>query len=350
MTDPHDPAGTEAALYPPIEPYESGMLDVGDGHHLYWEQCGRPDGKPVVVLHGGPGGGCSAMMRRYFDPEKYRVILFDQRMCGRSTPHASQPDADLSANTTWHLVADIETLRTSLGIESWQVWGGSWGSALALAYAETHPDRVTELVLRGIFMLRRWELDWFYNGPAGLIRPDWWPVFEEPLRGEARSHLHIGTPGNDNISRYHELLFNPDPAVHVPAGVAWTTWENATAKLLTDPGFVEAGKDPAYAVAFARIENHYFTHAGFFRPDQLLEDVGRIRHIPTVIVHGQYDMCCPVRNAYDLAAVWPEADLRVVLAGHASTEPAIAAELVAATDRFAAVNATNARAPLGSPA
>jgi proline iminopeptidase len=312
------------------------MLDVGDGQRLYWEQCGRPDGKPVVVLHGGPGGGCTEGMRSYFDPDKYRIVLFDQRGCGRSTPHASEPQADLSANTTWHLVADIETLRTHLGIKRWQVYGGSWGSALALSYAETHPERVTEMVLRGIFMLRRWELDWFYNGPAGLVRPEWWSVFTQPLGRDARSLLHVGTPGNDNISRYHELLFNPDPAVHVPAGIAWTTWENATVKLVTDAAIVAEAHDPAYAVAFARIENHYFTHAGFFRPDQLLEDVGKIRHIPAVIVHGQYDMCCPVRNAYDLASVWPEADLHVVLAGHAATEPAIAAELIAATDRFAA--------------
>ena len=312
------------------------MLDVGDGHSLYWEQCGRVDGKPVVVLHGGPGGGCTDGMRRFFDPDTYRIVLFDQRGCGRSTPHASEPQADLSANTTWHLVADIEALRTHLGITRWQVFGGSWGSALALSYAETHPERVTELVLRGIFMLRRWELDWFYNGPAGLVRPEWWSVFTNPLGRDARSLLHVGTPGNDNISRYHELLFDPDPAVHVPAGIAWTTWENATVKMVTDPGIVTEAQDAAYAVAFARIENHYFTHAGFFRPDQLLEDVGKIRHIPAVIVHGQYDMCCPVRNAYDLASVWPEADLHVVLAGHAATEPAIAAELIAATDRFAA--------------
>jgi proline iminopeptidase len=335
LTEPDDRAGTESVLYPPIEPYDSGMLDVGDGNLVYWEQCGRPDGKPVVVLHGGPGGGCSPMMRRFFDPEKYRIVLFDQRMCGRSTPHASQPEADLSTNTTWSLVSDIETLRASLGIERWQVWGGSWGSALALAYAETHPERVTELVLRGIFMLRRWELDWFYNGPAGLIRPDWWSVFERPLGGEARSHLHVGTPGNDNISRYHELLFDPEPAVHVPAAIAWTTWENATVKLVTDQNIVAEGQNSAYAVAFARIENHFFTHGGFFRGEQLLEDVGRIRHIPAVIVHGQYDLCCPVRNAYDLCDVWPEADLRVVLAGHSASEPAIASELVAATDRFA---------------
>lgn len=337
MTDAHDQAGTEAALYPPIEPYDSGMLDVGDGHQLYWEQCGRPDGKPVVVLHGGPGGGCSALMRRYFDPDTYRVVLFDQRMCGRSTPHASQPDADLSANTTWNLVSDIEALRTSLGIERWQVWGGSWGSALALSYAESHPDRVTELVLRGIFMLRRWELDWFYNGPAGLIRPDWWSVFEEPLRGEARSHLHIGTPGNDNISRYHELLFNPDPAVHVPAGIAWTTWENATVKLVTDPGIVEAAKDPAYAVAFARIENHYFVHGGFFdADDQLLRDAPRIAHIPTFIVHGRYDVVCPVQNAWDLKQALPQAELVITPAsGHSAFEVENVDALVRATDRFA---------------
>lgn len=335
MTEPHGNVGTGSTLYPTIEPYESGMLAVGDGQRLYWEESGCPDGKPVVVLHGGPGGGTSPVMRRFFDPAKYRIILFDQRGCGRSTPHASEPDADLTTNTTWKLVDDIETLRTSLGVPRWQVFGGSWGSALALAYAETHPERVTELVLRGIFMLRRWELDWFYNGPAGLVRPEWWSVFTKPLGGEARSHLHVGTPGNDNISRYHQLLFDPDPAIHTPAGIAWTTWENATVKMVTCDAIVEEGKDPAYAVAFARIENHYFTNAGFFRPDQLLEDVAKIRHIPAVIVHGQYDMCCPARNAYDLSAAWPEADLHVVLAGHAATESAIAAELVAATDRFA---------------
>jgi proline iminopeptidase len=335
LTEPHGRVTGGSALYPPIEPYDFGMLAVGDGHSLYWEVSGRPDGKPVVVLHGGPGGGSSPVMRRFFDPEIYRIILFDQRGCGGSTPHASAPDADLSTNTTWNLVDDIETLRTSLGIQRWQVFGGSWGSALALSYAETHPDRVTELVLRGIFMLRRWELDWFYNGPAGLVRPEWWSVFTTPLGADARSRLHIGTPGNDNISRYHQLLFDPDPAIHVPAGVAWTTWENATVKMVTDAAAVAEAQDPAYAVAFARIENHYFTNSGFFRPDQLLEDIGRIRHIPAVIVHGQYDMCCPVRNAYDLSAVWPEAELNVVLAGHAATEPEIAAGLVAATDRFA---------------
>jgi proline iminopeptidase len=329
--------GALRGLYPEIEPYDTGMLEVGDGQNLYYEQCGRPDGKPAVVLHGGPGGGCSPIMRRFFDPEKYRIVLFDQRGCGRSTPHVSDPDADLSTNTTWHLVDDIEALRRSLGIDRWQVWGGSWGSALALSYAQTYPERVTELVLRGIFMLRRWELDWFYNGPAGVIRPEWWKVFTKPLGADARDRLDIGTPGNDNIARYHELLFDPDPAVHVPAGIAWTTWENATVKMVTETAFLEEAQNPAHAVAFARIENHYFTHAGWFRPDQLLADVDRIRHIPAVIVHGQYDVCCPVRNAYDLKEVWPEADLRVTLAGHAATELATVSALIEATDRFAAL-------------
>lgn len=335
MTEPQICSEGGSVLYPPIEPYDSGTLCVGERESLYWEVSGSPTGKPVVVLHGGPGGGSSPVMRRFFDPDKYRIVVFDQRGCGQSTPHASAPDADLSANNTWNLVADIDALRTSLGIERWQVFGGSWGSALALAYAQTHPDRVTELVLRGIFMLRPWELDWFYNGPAGLVQPEWWSVFVKPLGGDACSRFDVGTKGNNNISRYHELLFDTDPEVHVPAGIAWTTWESATVHLVTDLDALEEAKDPAYAVAFARIENHYFTNSGFFHPDQLLKDIGKIRHIPAVIVHGQYDMCCPVRNAYDLAAVWPEAELNVVLAGHASTEPNIAAGLVAATDRFA---------------
>jgi proline iminopeptidase len=329
MSDP------ERGLYPPVEPYESGHLDVGDGHSLYWEECGNPDGKPVVILHGGPGGGCSPAMRRFHDPDRYRIILFDQRGCGRSTPHASLPDADLSTNTTWHLVDDIERLREARGVDRWQVFGGSWGSALALAYAETHPEPVTELVLRGIFTLRRWELDWFYNGPAGLLQPEWWARFEAPLReryGEASGLL---VDGPDNIARYHDLLFDPDPAVHGPAGVAWSTWEAATVTLEPNPSFIREMSDPATGVAFARIENHYFVNAGWFREGQLIDEVGRIRHIPAVIVHGRYDVCCPARNAYDLAAAWPEAELRIVLAGHASYEPMIASELVAATDRFA---------------
>ena len=338
MSDPVAALRPERELYPSIEPYQTGMLDVGDGQILYWEQSGNPEGKPAVFLHGGPGGGTTADQRRFWDPRRYRIVLFDQRGCGQSTPHAAEPEADLSANTTWHVVADIERLREHLGIERWQVFGGSWGSALALAYAETHPDRVTELVLRGIFMLRRFELDWFYNGPAGMVRPEWWKLFEEPLRkadGRAVRLLEGTGDGRDNIARYHDLLFDPDPAVHVPAGVAWSTWENATVTLVTPPGLAEGGTDAA-KVAFARIENHYFVNGGWLRPDQLLRDVPRIQHLPCVIIHGQYDLCCPVRNAYDLAEAWPEADLRVVLAGHSAFEPMIASELVQATDDFCA--------------
>lgn len=313
-------------LYPPIEPYTSGLLDVGDGQQLYWEECGNPAGKPVVFVHGGPGGGCVPAYRRFFNPAQYRVILFDQRNCGRSLPHAAEPEADLSTNTTWHLVDDLEKLRVDRGVERWQVFGGSWGSALALAYAEAHPDRVTELVLRGIFTLRRFELDWYYNGGAGHISPEWWRSFCAPLPE--------GFTG-DRIAAYHELLFNPDPAVHLPAGVAWTTWEAATSHLEFDPAHVEEFSDPAFALAFARIENHYFVNAGWLREGQLIDEVDKIRNIPAVIVQGQYDLPCPVVTANDLHRAWPEAEYHVVLAGHAAMEPAIAAELVAATDRFA---------------
>jgi len=341
--------------YPEAVPYATGRLDVGDGHQLYWEECGNPDGRPVVILHGGPGGGCSPALRRFHDPDRYRIVLFDQRGCGRSEPHASAPGADLSTNTTWHLVDDIERLRVDRGVARWQVFGGSWGSALALAYAEAHPERVSELVLRGIFTLRRWELDWFYNGPAGVIQPEWWARFEAPLADgrpaggtggtggtDGTGVASGGAPpwfagaGRDNIARYHELLFDPDPAVHGPAGVAWSTWEAATVTLAPNPAFIAEMSDPATALAFARIENHYFVNAGWLREGQLIAEVDRIRHIPAVIVHGRYDLCCPVRTAYDLAAAWPEADFRVALAGHAAHEPLIASELVAATDRFAA--------------
>ena len=316
------------AMYPIVEPYASGMLDVGDGQQLAWEESGNPDGKPAVFLHGGPGGGCSPSGRGFFDPERYRLIQFDQRGCGGSTPPAWAPDADLSVNTTWHLVEDIERLRRDRGIDRWLVFGGSWGSALALAYAETHPDAVTELVLRGIFTLRRRELDWYYNGPgAGMIQPERWQLYRAPL-GE-------GFDG-DAIARYHELLWDDDPAVRGPAGIAWTTWEAATTTLEFDPSHVEGFSDPNFALAFARIENHYFVNYGFMPEGQLLADVGRIRHIPGVIVQGRYDICCPAETAWELSQAWPEADYRVVLAGHSAYEPAIAAELVAATDRFAA--------------
>lgn len=318
---------TESVLYPPIQPYRHGRLPVGDGHQLYWEECGNPGGKPVVFVHGGPGGGCTPDYRRFFDPVRYRVVLFDQRGCGRSTPHASAPDADLATNTTWHLVGDLERLRIDRGIEAWQVFGGSWGSALALAYAESHPERVTELVLRGIFTLRRSELDWYYNGGAGHLSPEWWRSFLAPLGGT--------TFRGDCIAAYHDLLFDPDPAVHLPAGVAWTTWEAATSTLEYSQAHVDAFAEPAFALAFARIENHYFVNAGWLREGQLISDVSRIQNLPGVIVQGRYDLPCPVVTADDLHRAWPEADYRLVLAGHAALEPAIAAELVAATDRFA---------------
>lgn len=322
---------TTTDLYPPIEPYLTGRLPVGDGQELYWEECGSPDGKPVVFVHGGPGGGCSPVHRRFFDPQRYRIVLVDQRGCGRSTPHASGPDVDLSDNTTWHLLADLERLRVERGIDAWQVFGGSWGSALALAYAQAHPAVVTELVLRGIFTLRRSELDWYYNGGAANLAPQWWQRFEAPLR----ARFGDLPDGFDRIGAYHELLFDPDPAVHRPAGVAWTTWEAATSTLEFSPGMVAEFSDPAFALAFARIENHYFVNAGWLREGQLIGEVDRIRHIPAVIVQGSYDLPCPAVTAWDLHQAWPQADFRLVVAGHAVTEPAIAAELVAATDRFA---------------
>ncbi len=329
-------------LYPGIEPYASGLLEVGDGQRIYWEECGNPDGKPVVFLHGGPGAGCSAGNRRLFDPARYRIVLLDQRGCGRSLPHASaaRTEDELAANTTWHLVADLERLRTARGIDRWLVFGGSWGSALALAYAEKHPERVTELVLRGIFTLRRSELDWYYNGGAGQLKPEWRAKFLAPLIDRYGS----GFDG-DAIAAYRELLFDPDPAVHRPAGVAWTTWEAATLTLVEDAELIAEFSDPDFALAFARIENHYFSHAGWFgtEPDghgrtigQLIAHAGRLRDIPGVIVQGRYDLATPAVTAWELSRAWPEADLRMVeTAGHAYSEPGIRAELVAATDRFA---------------
>ncbi len=314
-------------LYPPIEPYETGELLAGDGQRVYWEQSGNPEGKPVVFLHGGPGGGTSPWQRRFFDPERYRIVLFDQRGCGRSTPHASDPAADLRYNTTWHLVADMELLRRNLGIARWQVFGGSWGSALALAYAQSHPDAVTEIVLRGIFTLRRHELEWFYEGGASALFPDLWEGYLAEIPVLERNRL---------IEAYHRRLFDPDPDVHRPAALAWTRWEASTLTLRPDPALVESMTDADTATAFARIENHYFVNAGWFREGQLIEDVDRIRHLPGVIVQGRYDVCTPIMTAWDLHRSWPEADLVVVPdASHSATEPGIAAALRAATDRFA---------------
>jgi proline iminopeptidase len=318
----------DGILYPPLEPYDTGMLIVGDGQRVYYEQSGNPDGKPVVYLHGGPGGGTSPWQRRFFDPAEYRIILFDQRGCGRSTPHASEPTADLRHNTTWHLVADMELLRKNLGIRRWQVFGGSWGSTLALAYAQTHPAAVSELVLRGIFTLRRHELEWFYEGGASALFPDRWEEYLAPIPVLERSRL---------IEAFHRRLSDPDPAVHGPAALAWTRWEAATVTLEADEELIAEMSDAAHALAFARIENHYFVHGGWLREGQLIEEASRLRGIPTVIVQGRYDVCTPMMTAWDLHRALPEAEFVVVPdAGHSATEPGIARALRAAADRFVA--------------
>lgn len=315
-------------LYPPIEPFETGMLPVGEGHEVYWEVCGNPEGKPVVFLHGGPGGGCSPDHRRYFDPEKYRIVLFDQRGCGRSTPHAGAQDADLSSNTTWHLVADIERLREHLHVDKWQVFGGSWGSTLALAYAQTHTERVTELVLRGIFTLRESEIRWFYQQGASHLFPDVWEQYLAAIPVDEHGDL---------VAAFHRRLFDPNPEVHRPAAVAWTVWENSTIRLIPDEEAIDAARsNEAAAVAFARIENHYFTNAGWMEDGQLIRDAHKLSQIPAVIVQGRYDACTPPQTAWDLHRAWPEAEFRMIAdAGHAASEPGIVDALVRATDRFA---------------
>lgn len=318
------------SLYPPIEPNDHGLLAVGDGHEVYWEECGNPAGRPVVFVHGGPGGGCGPDQRRYFDPEKYRIVLFDQRGCGRSLPHASDPAADLSTNTTWHLVADMEALREQLAIDTWQVFGGSWGSTLSLAYAQTHPTRVTELVLRGIFTLRKTEIDWFYQDGASHLFPDVWEEYLAQIPAAER---------NDLVAAYHRRLFDADASVHVPAAVAWTVWEHSTVRLIPDAaGIAEARANEAAAVAFARIENHYFTNGGFMEDGQLIRDAAeKLAGIPGVIVQGRYDVCTPARTAWDLHRAWPEARFEMIPnAGHSSDEPGIIDALIRATDRFAA--------------
>ena len=324
MTSAQRPAGARRRLYPPLKAYRTGRLRVSDLHEIYFEESGNPQGKPAVFLHGGPGGGTDPKMRRFFDPTRYRIVLFDQRGCGKSRPHA-----ELRQNTTWDLVADIEQLREHLGIERWLVFGGSWGSTLALAYAQAHPGRVTELVLRGIFMLRRWELEWFYqnSGGAAALFPDLWEQYLEPIPPAERADL---------IRAYYARLTSEDRTERARAAQAWSGWEGATSYLRTSEQYVAKFAAGAYAEAFARIECHYFVNGGFFRSDaQLLEDIGRIRHIPAVIVQGRYDVVCPMRSAWDLHRAWPEADLRIVPdAGHSAFERGNLHELVSATDRF----------------
>ncbi len=310
-------------LYPPIEPYHRGRLDVGDGHEIYFEESGNHAGRPVLIVHGGPGGGSNPTMRRFHDPSRYRIILADQRGCGRSTPNAA-----LEANTTWHLVADMERLRLRLGIERWQLLGGSWGSTLALAYAETHPGRVSELILRGIFLLRRAELDWFYQQGASWLFPDAFAAFEAPIPKPERG---------DMIRAYHRRLTHADPNVQQAAARAWSVWEGSTLALHPDPERIRQFSADAYALAFARIECHYFVNAGFFAHDgELLTNAHRLRGIPGTIVHGRYDVVTPLKSAFDLKAAWPGVELTIVPdAGHAMTEPGITHELVLATRRFA---------------
>ncbi|MGS1048703.1 prolyl aminopeptidase [Burkholderia glumae] len=310
-------------MYPPLEPYAHGHLDTGDGHRLYWERCGTPGAKPAVFLHGGPGAGCAPRHRQLFDPARYDVLLFDQRGCGRSTPHAS-----LRNNTTWHLVDDIERLRNMVGAERWLVFGGSWGSALALAYAETHPARVSELVVRGIFTLRHAELLWYYQEGASWLFPDLWESFLAPIPRAERGDL---------ISAYHRRLTGDDEAAKLEAAIAWSVWESRTITLLPNPQLAAQYGEAHYALAFARIENHYFVNRGFIEEGQLLRDAHRLASIPGVIVQGRYDVATPARSAWDLAKAWPGASLEIVAdAGHAFDEPGILRALLAATDRFAA--------------
>jgi proline iminopeptidase len=309
-------------LYPEIEPYRTGTLRVSDLHEIYYEESGNPEGKPAVFVHGGPGGGTEPKQRRFFDPAAYRIVLFDQRGCGKSAPHAC-----LEENTTHHLIADMEALRERLGIKRWQVFGGSWGSTLSLAYAEKHPECVTELILRGIFLLRKQEIDWFYQRGANALFPDAWEDYLAPIPEEERGDL---------LSAYHKRLTSPDAEVQRAAARAWSVWEGRTSCLLPNADLVAKTAGDEFAIAFARIECHYFMNKGFFEKDtQLLDDVHRIRHIPTVIVQGRYDVVCPAESAWALHRAFPEADLRIVLdAGHSAMEPGIVHEFVEATDRF----------------
>jgi proline iminopeptidase len=311
-------------LYPPIEPFDEGFLKVSDLHTVHYEQVGTRDGKKALFLHGGPGGGLDADYRRYFDPSRWHLALFDQRGSGKSTPYA-----ELRENTTWDLVADIERLRTHLGIDRWLVFGGSWGSTLALAYAQTHPERCTALILRGIFLLRRKELLWFYQEGANALFPDAW---DEYLR--AIPEVERG----DMMGAYHRRLTSPDPAVRGAAARAWSIWEGSTSRLIPDPDYIAKYGGDEFAEAFARIEAHYFVNGAFLRSDtQLLDDVPKMAHIPGVIVQGRYDVVCPAMSAWDLHKRWPASRLQMITeAGHSIKEPGILSALVEATDEFAA--------------
>ena len=314
----------EIDLYPPIEPYATRRLSVDAIHDLYLEECGNPQGIPAIFLHGGPGAGCEPSHRCFFDPTRYRILLFDQRGSGRSTPHAG-----LEANTTWHLVADMERIRQELGIDRWLVFGGSWGSTLALAYAQSHPERVMALIVRGIFLCRDQEIRWFYQEGANWVFPDWWEDFIAPIPEGERSDL---------LHAYHHRLTGSDEIARMAAAKAWSIWEGRTATLLSNPDVQAFFADPHVALSLARIECHYFVNHAFLEPNQLLLNAGRLADIPGVIVQGRYDLICPLRSAWELHRAWPQAELAVIPdAGHAAFEPGIRSALVAATDRFARV-------------
>ena len=309
-------------LYPAIEPFNSGYLEVGDGHRLYYEECGNPRGKPAVFLHGGPGGGCTPEMRRFWNPDIYRIVLFDQRGAGKSTPHAG-----LDHNTTWDLVNDIEVLRAALQIDKWQVFGGSWGSTLALAYSESHPERVTEIILRGVFLVRSKEIHWFYQHGASELFPDLWQGFVAPVPVAERDNLLAG---------YHKLLTSEDEQIRLEAAKAWSIWEGNTSTLLRNEKIAADFGSDHMALSLARIECHYFVNSAFLEENQLINNIDRVRNIPCVIVHGRYDVICPAISAWELAQAWPEATLHIVPdAGHAAFEPGNVHELVSATDAFA---------------
>lgn len=309
-------------FFPPLEPYNKGFLKVSDIHTLYWEECGNPEGRPVVFLHGGPGGGVAPDHRRFFDPQSYRIILFDQRGSGQSTPCA-----ELRENTTWDLVKDIETIREMLKIDKWVVFGGSWGSTLALTYAITHPEKVKALVLRGIFLCRPSEIEWFYQKGASQIFPDYWDEYLKPIPENER---------HDMVTAYYKRLTHEHSEIRLQAAKAWSKWEAATSRLLVDPKAVDEFDDPDYALSFARIECHYFTNNAFFDTNNwILENVEKIRHIPGVIVQGRYDVVCPARSAWELHKAWPEAKLMIIAdSGHAAAEPGTRSALIEATDSF----------------
>ncbi len=316
------PEEPRRSLYPELEPFQTGFLDVDGGHRIYFEESGNPQGKAAVFVHGGPGGGTEAKHRRFFDPAAYRIVLFDQRGCGKSTPHAT-----LEANTTWHLVADMERIREHLGIERWLVFGGSWGSTLALAYAQRHADRVNALVLRGIFLLRKREIEWFYQEGASRLFPDAWEGYLAPIPESERGDL---------LRAYHRRLTSRDEAERLRCAKAWSIWEGATSRLMPDADLVARTGEDRFALAFARIECHYFVNRGFLERDgQLLEDVSRVRHLPCSIVQGRYDVVCPAESAWALHKAWPGSELHIVPdAGHSAIEPGIVSELLTATDRF----------------